>query len=185
MMVTLILLLLLVFGFLIGLKRGFILQVFHLIGFILAFVVAIVYYSKLAPKLALWIPYPELSSDSSWADFLQSMPLEKGFYNAIAFAIIFFAAKIVLQIIASMLDFVTHLPILNSINKLAGAILGFVEIYLILFIILYILALTPMSGVQSWINDSSLALFMIEHTPFLSEKVKTLWFAQIGSMLAL
>src|SRR5690625_3305579 len=182
-MVTLVLLLFLLFGFLMGLKRGFVLQVFHLVGFIIAFIVAVVYYGKLAPQLALWIPYPELSGDSSWAAFLQSMPLEKGFYNAIAFAIIFFAAKIVLQIIASMLDFVTRLPILNSVNKLAGAVLGFAEIYLILFIILYILALTPMAGVQSWINDSSLALFIVEHTPFLSEKVKTLWFAQIDSIL--
>ncbi|HLR41192.1 MAG TPA: CvpA family protein [Virgibacillus sp.] len=182
-MVTLVLLLFLLFGFLMGLKRGFILQVFHLVGFIIAFIVAVVYYGKLAPRLALWIPYPELSGDSSWAQFLQSLPLEKGFYNAIAFAIIFFATKIVLQIIASMLNFVTYLPILHSINKLGGAILGFVEVYLILFIILYILALTPIAGVQSWINDSSLALFIVEHTPFLSEKVKTLWLSQMNSIL--
>jgi uncharacterized membrane protein required for colicin V production len=181
-MVTLLLLLFLFFGFLMGLKRGFILQVFHLAGFIIAFIVAAVYYDKLAPGLTLWIPYPEISGDSGWAAFLQSMPLEKGFYNAIAFAIIFFAAKIVLQIIASMLDFVTKLPILNSVNKLGGAILGFAEVYLILFIILYILALTPVSGAQDWINDSTLALFMIEHTPYLSEKIQSLWFAAVSNI---
>lgn len=182
-MVTLVLLLFLLFGFLMGLKRGFILQVFHLVGFIIAFTVAVVYYSKLATRLELWIPYPELSGDGTWAHFLQSLPLEKGFYNAIAFAIIFFAAKIILQIIASMLDFVTYLPILHSINKIGGAILGFVEVYLIMFIILYIFALTPMASVQSWINDSSLALFIVEHTPFLSEKVKILWLSQMNSIL--
>lgn len=181
-MITIILLLFLLFGFLMGLKRGFILQLFHLAGFIIAFIAAVMYYSKLAPKLALWIPYPELS-DSSWADFLQAMPLEKGFYNAIAFAIIFFAVKIILQIIASMLDFVTKLPVLNSVNKLGGAVLGFVEVYLILFVILYILALTPMANVQSWINHSKLALFIIEYTPFLSDKVKTMWLSQMDTIM--
>src|SRR5699024_3956259 len=170
-MIDLILLVLLLFGFLMGLKRGFILQSFHLIGFIVAFVVAAVYYDTIAAKLSLWIPYPELSSDNEWAAFLQSAPLEKAFYYAIAFAII----KIILQIIASMLDFVASLPILNSINQIAGAILGFLEIYLIIFVVLFILALTPIGNIQEWINDSFIALFIIDHTPYLSEKVKTLW----------
>lgn len=174
-MFDLIIIVLLIFGFLIGLKRGFILQLFHLVGFIIAFVLAAKYYDVLGERLALWIPYPELSNDSSWADFLQSLPLEKGFYNAISFAIIFFAVKVLLQIIASMLDFVASLPIIGSVNKLLGSILGFLEIYLILFIILYILALTPIGGIQSWINDSSIALFMIENTPYLSDKIKDLW----------
>lgn len=177
-----IIVVILIFGFLIGLKRGFILQLFHLLGFIIAFIVAVKYYDVLGERLALWIPYPELSSDNSWADFLQALPLENGFYNAIAFVIIFFVVKIILQIIASMLDFVASLPILHSVNKLFGAILGFVEIYLILFLILYILALTPIGGIQSWMNDSSIALFMIEHTPYLSEKVKELWFTGMSNI---
>lgn len=175
-MTNIILIGLLILGFLIGLKRGFILQAFHLIGFITAFVIAAIYYDNLAKKLALWIPYPDLANDSLWADFLKALPLENAFYNAIAFAIIFFATKIVLQIIASMLDFVASLPILNSINKLLGAFLGFVEVYLIAFIILYILALTPIESIQSWLNDSSIALNIVENTPILSEKIKSLWF---------
>ncbi|WP_099158706.1 CvpA family protein [Virgibacillus ndiopensis] len=181
-MIDFILVLLLIFGCLIGLKRGFILQVFHLVGFIVAFIVAAIYYDELASNLALWIPYPELSGESSWAAFLQSLPLENAFYNAIAFAIIFFAVKIVLQIIASMLDFVAELPILHSINKILGAVLGFIEVYLLIFIILYIMALTPVSGIQSWINDSSVALFIIEHTPIFSEQIKDLWFTNIESL---
>ncbi|MFD2046268.1 CvpA family protein [Ornithinibacillus salinisoli] len=174
-MIDLILLILLFFGFLIGLKRGLILQAVHLIGFIISFIVAATYYDELATQLALWIPYPELPDDSLWGDFIQALPLENAFYNAISFAIIFFAVKILLQIIASMLDFVASLPILNSINKLLGAILGFLEIYLILFIVLYILALTPLSGLQEWINDSSIAMYIVEKTPYLSEKIKSLW----------
>ncbi|QKY69621.1 CvpA family protein [Lentibacillus sp. CBA3610] len=182
-MVDFILIVLLIFGFLIGLKRGFILQAFHLIGFIAAFILAALYYDELASRLALWIPYPELDDNSAWADFLEALPLEGAFYNAIAFAIIFFAVKILLQIIASMLDFVAELPILHSLNKLLGAVLGFVEIYLLIFIVLFILALTPLTEIQSWINNSSIALFIIENTPFLSEQIRSLWFTSMDDLL--
>ncbi|RFA34967.1 hypothetical protein CAI16_09595 [Virgibacillus dokdonensis] len=180
-MVTILLLLLLVMGFFIGLKRGFILQLFHLIGFIASFVVAALYYDELGPKLELWIPYPGLEEEGKWATFLQDLPLEAGFYNAIAFLVIFLAVKIILQIIASMLDFVASLPILHSVNKLLGAILGFVETYLLLFIFLYIAALIPIAQIQTWINDSSVALFIIERTPYFSNEIKELWFTYVAN----
>ncbi|WP_249870928.1 CvpA family protein [Oceanobacillus saliphilus] len=179
-MLDLILIVILIFGILMGLKRGFILQLLHLTGFIIAFIVAVMYYDELGTRLALWIPYPELSNESAWAGFLQSLPLETAFYNAIAFALIFFAVKIILQIIASMLDFVASIPIISSVNKLLGAVLGFLEVYLISFILLYILALTPIEGIQNAINNSAIALFVIEQTPYLSEKVLDLWFTYTG-----
>ncbi|WP_087971850.1 CvpA family protein [Oceanobacillus rekensis] len=179
-MLDVIIIVLLIFGFLMGLKRGLILQILHLGGFIIAFIVAAMYYDELGARFALWIPYPELSNESAWADFLKSMPLETAFYNAIAFAIIFFAVKLVLQMIASMLDFVASIPIISSINKLLGAVLGFLELYLILFILLYILALTPMDGIQTAINNSSIALYIIEQTPYFSEKILDLWFSYTG-----
>lgn len=173
-MFDLLLIVILIFGFLVGLKRGFILEVLHLIGTIVAFIVAVIYYDELGSMLVLWIPYPELP-EGAWADFLAAMPLETAFYNAVAFAIIFFATKIILQIIASMLDIVASIPIISSINKILGAILGFIEIYVILFIVLYILALTPLTSVQEWINNSTVALFIIEQTPYLSNKILELW----------
>lgn len=181
-MVNLIIIGLLIFGFLMGLKRGFILQTFHLLGYVASFVVATMYYDVLAPYLILWIPYPEVSDPGAMATFLQALPLETGFYNAISFAILFFVTKIVLQIIASMLDFVAALPVISWFNSIFGAVLGFVEVYLITFIVLFILILVPFATTQTWINDSSVALFIIENTPYLSEKVETLWFT-IGETL--
>lgn len=179
-MLDFILFIMLLFGFFMGLKRGFILQLLHLTGYIIAFIVAVKYYDVLGPKLSLWIPYPELSEESAWAVFLQSLPLETAFYNAIAFAIIFFAVKIALQIIASMLDFVASIPIIKSVNKILGSVLGFLEVYLLLFILLYILALTPVETIQNWISNSSIAVFIIEKTPYFSEKLLELWFTYTG-----
>ncbi|WP_138415424.1 CvpA family protein [Aquibacillus sediminis] len=175
-MIDLILLVILILGIGIGLKRGFILQLFHLIGFVVAFIVASIYYDNLAMKLDLWIPYPELPEGETWAVFLDTLPLETAFYNGVSFAVLFFGTKIVLQIVATMLDFVTNLPVLRSLNGMLGAVLGFIEIYLILFVLLYIMALAPLEFVQDLIKQSSIAGFIIDHTPYISNQIKSLWF---------
>ncbi|MCA0969870.1 CvpA family protein [Halobacillus litoralis] len=179
-MIDLLLLFILLIGIYTGLKRGFILQLLHLVGFIVAFVVAVMYYDDLSPKLTLWVPYPELPEDATWAVFVENLDLEQAFYNAVAFSILFFGTKIILHIIASMLDFVSELPILNSFNSLLGGVLGFIETYVIMFVILYIAALVPLELVQNALDGSFLAQFIIERTPVFSEQLKTLWFEHVA-----
>ena len=181
-MTDIILIVLLILGVLRGLKRGFILQAFHLIGFIVAFIVAVMYYDNLSNQLNMWIPYPDLPEGETWAVFLDSLPLESAFYNAIAFAILFFATKIVISIISSMLDFVAELPILHSINGLLGGILGFLETYFVMFVLLYIAALLPIGFIQQAIEGSSIAALIIDSTPILSEQIKPLWFEHVVTL---
>ncbi|MEA1853346.1 CvpA family protein [Cytobacillus sp. FSL M8-0252] len=179
-MLDLAIIIMLIFGFFIGLRRGLILQAIHLLGFIVAFVVARLYYEPLAPKLTLWIPYPNFGN-SQLETILGNTDLETAYYRAIAFAIIFFAVKIVLQIIGSMLDFLASFPILKQLNSWAGSILGFIEVYLIMFILLYIAALLPIDSVQSTLDGSFMANFIIEHTPVLSQQIKELWIDYVAS----
>ncbi|MBO8156407.1 MAG: CvpA family protein [Bacillaceae bacterium] len=179
-MVDLFIFILLIMGFFIGLRRGFIMQLMQLTGFIIAFIFAVIYFDDLAPLLELWIPYPEISDDSAWAVFVNTLPLENAFYNAVAFAMLFFGVKILLQIVANMLDFIAELPILNSFNGVLGAVLGFIEVYFILFVILYFLALVPVTYVQNLIDSSFLAAFIVEHTPVFSNQIKSLWFTHVA-----
>jgi uncharacterized membrane protein required for colicin V production len=174
-MLDLVVLAILVIGFFVGLKRGFILQSIHLAGFIVAFIVAYIYYEQLAPKLTLWIPYPNFGDNGALNLIFENGNLEAAYYRAIAFAAIFFAVKILLQIIGSMLDFVTNLPILRQLNVWAGGLLGFVEVYLIMFIVLYIAALLPIQAIQDPLNDSILAENIIKNTPVFSQQIKQLW----------
>jgi uncharacterized membrane protein required for colicin V production len=180
-MLDLAIIAILIIGFLIGLRRGFILQLIHLTGFIVAFIVAYIYYDELAPKLKLWIPYPSLGHSSTMKMIFDGTGMDTAYYNAISFAIIFFAAKIVWQMIGSMLDFIAHLPILKQLNRWGGGILGFIEIYLIIFILLYIAALLPVESVQVPLDKSVLAKGIIKNTPVLSGVVKDLWFEYIKS----
>jgi uncharacterized membrane protein required for colicin V production len=175
-MIDIVLLLILVIGFFVGFRRGIVLQVVYLTGFIISFIVAYLYFEQLAPHLKLWIPYPSLPDDSTLSLFLEAFQSESTFYRAIAFALLFFATKIIMQIIGSMLDFLADLPFVSSINGWLGGFLGLIEVYLILFFILYIGALTPVTIVQDIINDSSVAKGIVENTPVFSAKIKELWF---------
>ncbi|WML46406.1 CvpA family protein [Neobacillus sp. PS3-40] len=180
-MLDLAIIILLIMGFFIGLRRGFILQLIHLTGFIIAYVVANIYYVQLAPKLTLWIPYPNFGNNATLKLFTSNGNMEDSFYRAVAFVIIFFAVKILLQIIGTMLDFIAHLPILRLLNVWAGGFLGFCEVYLILFILLYIAALIPMDVVQHPLENSFLASEIVKHTPILSQHIKHLWIEYVGA----
>ena len=174
-MLDLAVLIILCFGFLMGLRRGFILQLIHVTGFIIASIIAYLYYDQLAPKLTLWVPYPNMSTNLTLPSLFDHVNLEDAYYRAIAFVVIFFAVKMLLQIIGSMLDFVAQIPVLKQLNILAGGVLGFIEVYLIMFILLFIAALLPIESIQGPLIDSILVEFMIKHTPILSQLIQDLW----------
>lgn len=184
-MLDISILVILILGFFMGLKRGFIRQLFHLTGFIIAYIAANIYCDDLAPKLTLWIPYPNLGENSTLKLLTDSSNMEAAFYRAIAFMMIFFAVSIFLRIIGRMLDFIARLPVLRQLNVWAGGILGFCEVYLIVFILLYMAALIPMGDLQNSLNDSLLADAIIKHTPFLSEQIKQLWIEYVGTATSL
>ena len=174
-MIDIIILGLLVLGIFRGLKRGLILQVFHFSGFFIAFFVAVYFYGSLASQLEMLIPYPRILAED-WAFFSENMKLENAYYNMIAFALLFFGTKIVVSIISSMLDFVSELPVLNILNVFLGGLFGFIEQYVILFIIIFVLSLLPVTQIQSLLEASSMAEFMIEQTPIFSKQIQSLWF---------
>lgn len=178
-MLDLLILAVLLIGLAIGLRRGFILQIIHLTGFFVAFIVAYFNYDKLAPNLELWVPFPSSGDSSTINMFFDTIGLDTAYYNAIAFVAIFFLTKIVWQMIGSMLDFLAQFPIIKQLNRWGGGILGFMEVYLVMFIILYIAALLPMDTVQGYLNNSFMAETIVKHTPFLSDQVEKLWFSHL------
>lgn len=175
-MLDIILLLIFAGSLLVGLKRGFIVQAIHLSSFFIALLVAYIYYKPLAEKFVLWVPYPGITQDSSMTLILDSLDVDQTFYRIIAFAVIFFVVKLAMQILASVFDFLKYFPILNSVNRVLGATLCFVEFYFILFIIMYVLALIPISSVQNLMGSSIIANLMLEHTPILTKIVQNWWY---------
>ena len=175
-MIDILLLILLVGGIIVGAKRGFVVQLIHMIGFVIAFVVAYKYYKPLSEYFVLWIPYPAVNENSQFTLVVEQLDLEQTFYQLLAFALIFFVVKFALQLIASMFDFLKYLPVLGFLSKILGAVLGFIEAYILLFIFVYVFALLPLDVVQSHLENSGIAQSMLEHTPYFSEKVKEWWY---------
>ena len=179
-MLDIILLLLLLAGIIAGFRRGLILQLLHMVGFIIAFVVAYLYYKPLSEHFVLWIPYPVVGENSRFSIAIEQLDLEQTFYQLLAFVLIFFVVKFGLQLIASMFDFLKYLPILGFLSKLLGAALGLVEAYILLFLTIYVAALLPLDIVQNQLENSGIAQAMLEHTPYFSEKVKEWWYIYNG-----
>ncbi len=180
-MLDIIIVAVLLMGLVVGLRRGFILQLIHMTGFIIAFAVAVIFYDDLAPKLELWIPFPAIGESSSIHMLFDSVGIDQAYYNAIAFLILFFAVKIAWQILGSMFDFIAQFPILKQLNGWGGGILGFLESYIIIFLLLYLIALLPIQSVQDGIQGSFIAQMIIEYTPFLSNGIKDLWFSYLSA----
>lgn len=175
-MLDLIILVVLLAGLIIGAKRGFIVQMMHIVSFIVAIIVAYIYYKPLAQKFVFWIPYPGVTDSGSLGVVIDSLDLDSTFYRVIAFAVIFFAVKISLQIIASIFDFIAYLPVLNTLNRWLGAFFGMIENYLIMFILLYILALLPVDFIQGLISKSLISGLILEHTPIITKMFQNWWY---------
>lgn len=84
-----------------------------------------------------------------------------------------------------MLSFIARLPVLRQLNVWAGGIFGFCEVYLIIFILLYVAALIPMAALQNTLSHSILADAIINHTPVLSSQIKQLWIEYVGTATSL
>ncbi|WP_025114525.1 CvpA family protein [Lysinibacillus fusiformis] len=175
-MLDLIILVVLLAGIGVGAKRGFIVQMMHIVSFIVALIVAYIYYKPLAQKFVFWVPYPGVTETGSLGVVIDSLDLDRTFYRVIAFAVIFFAVKITLQIVASIFDFIAYLPVLNTVNRWLGALFGMIENYLIMFILLYVCALLPIDSIQNLMSKSLLSGLILEHTPVITKMFQNWWY---------
>lgn len=175
-MLDIILLFIFIASLVVGAKRGFIVQAIHIGSFFIALIVAYIYYKPLAQKFVFWIPYPGFTENNTATLILDSLDVDRTFYRVIAFAVIFFVVKIAIQIVGSMFDFLAYLPVLGSINRLLGAILCFIEFYIIIFIGLYVIALLPLENVQMVLRKSIITGMMLENTPILTSMFQNWWY---------
>ncbi|MEK4230249.1 CvpA family protein [Solibacillus sp. FSL H8-0538] len=175
-MLDIILLIIFAASLIVGAKRGFVVQAIHLGSFFIALLVAFIYYKPLAQKFVLWIPYPGFSENTTMTLVLDTLDVDRTFYRVFAFAIIFYVVKIALQIVGSMFDFLTYLPVLKSLNYLLGAVFCFVEFYFLMFIGLYVVALLPLESIQTILSGSLLTNLILEHTPILTSMFQNWWY---------
>ncbi|WP_040984205.1 CvpA family protein [Oceanobacillus jeddahense] len=163
MILTLIILLILVGGFFIGLRQGFVFQFVNITGFIVSLVAASLFFNDITPHIS-WIPYPG-AADSYLATI---------YHQTIAFLLLFIGTKILWNILGSILNFFANLPLISLVNRWLGGAFGFVKVYLAVFLLLNLVAFVPIVSLQQAVSDSTLAQTMMQRTPVLSEKIEEL-----------
>lgn len=141
-----IILLLLLLGFIgAGAKDGFVHTLGRMVGAVIGFVLAKLYYVKFGVMLALFMPTP-------WANFISFTLLFILVTRLFGFAV---------KLIDGAFSILRHLPFLQSIDKVLGAILGFVEGVLIMggvFFVVNVVKILP--TVANWIHGSKVAFYI-------------------------
>lgn len=160
MIIDLIILILLAFGFLIGFKRGFTRQLVSCLGMVLILILSFILKNPVSVFMYNHFPFFSFKGLSALNILL---------YEVIAFVIIFSILSIVLKIlmmVTNVFEKMLNMTILLGIpSKILGGILGLLENYIIIFVVLYFINL-PMFNMN--LKETKLANFMLSNTPILS-----------------
>lgn len=163
--VDIIILFFLAMGAVVGFKKGIIENIVSFVGTIIVIVISFALKNKIAIIMYTYLPF-----------FKVGMPIINILiYEALAFLLVFSLLSVLLKIlikisgiIEKFLDFTIVLAIPS---KIMGAIFGFLEMYLFIFVILFSLAAFNFNN--SYITDSKIGDFMITHTPFISKGLES------------
>ncbi|MBU0278496.1 MULTISPECIES: CvpA family protein [unclassified Gemella] len=167
-MIDIIIILLLFLGFYVGYKRGLLKTLFSIISSILSYAISFILSSRLAFLLVEFIPLKEkLNYNNS---NLPNLNISEAYYKVIIFFIVFFLIKYILRVIFRTLNVITKIPIIKVTNKIFGGLLGFLEIYIIIFVFIYLIYVLPLNEeLRNMLSSSVLANNIFEKTPILSK----------------
>ena len=155
-----VIILFLLLGAVIGFKKGVIKSVVSFVGTILVFVLAFLFKNPLSVFLYTHLPFFNVGITV----------LNILIYEAIAFLILVFLFGIVLKIIikiSGLIETILKFTIVLGIpSKILGAIFGFLEMYVFVFAVLFLLVQFNVNS--SLITESKMADFILGKTPVVS-----------------
>lgn len=172
MLLSGIIVVLLALAFRRGYRRGLVLQVLMTVGYLVVWLIARIGANPLAQGLSQIVGKLSLDSTTSAVSAEQSSHF---FLNGIAFSAILTIGYFVVRKVAFTLNKVTWLPVIHQVNSWAGGLINVVIRYVIVFLLLNILILLPISSMQRAYHDSTVAQWMVHQTPGLSKQVVTWW----------
>lgn len=122
-----------VLSIVLGVWRGFVLEVLSLIGWIVAYVVA----QLLAPRLIGQLTLPELGGG---ADAKQ----------ALTFVLVFFVILVVWSLLAKLASMVVKATPLSLIDRVLGTVFGVVRASVVLLVVATVVTMTPAAQSPAW-----------------------------------
>lgn len=175
-MLSLVVILILLYGIYGGARRGIYLQGMYTVGYFIALIAALLGYRALSPHLDLWVPYPSASMNSFFAFFTTTsgLDLDQPYYNACAFLLIFVIGWLIVHIVMLWFTPMQFMPVTDALNSVGGMLLGFICQYMAVFMAIYFVALIPIDGMQHALANSWMARMMMA-TPGLSQVFLHWW----------
>ncbi|WCK53745.1 CvpA family protein [Aneurinibacillus sp. Ricciae_BoGa-3] len=164
-----VLLLLLIGGIWSGYRQGLVAQLVKLVALVLSFVVAFMYHKSLAAALMSWFPLSKISGNSSFSSLAGMLPVESAIYNSVAFFFLLIFTGFVVRWLGGFLNGIAKLPVLSLINRILGAVVGFLKNGLILALIIVIANVLPISALHQTLNRSAIASLITKNTPSISQ----------------
>lgn len=166
--IDVIILIFLLFGALIGLKRGFTKQLVSSIGLILVVILSFILKNPVSVFLYENLPFFKFDGIFKGITVLNILVYEiLAFF--LVFAVLLLVLKILLFITGVFEKFLNMTIVLGIPSKIFGALLGIIENLIIAFICLYILSL-PIFNISS-LNESKLRNKILMKTPILSTQI--------------
>lgn len=167
--VDLIIIILILFGAVIGFKRGFTKSLVSAVGLIAIVIIAFLLKNPVSTVLYEHLPFFQFGGVIKGVTVLNI-----ALYELLAFIIVLAILGIVLKILmiaTSIFERILTLTIILGIpSKILGAIIGALEWFILVFIGLYALNM-PVVNVKE-INNSTLAPKILNNTPILSGVIK-------------
>lgn len=175
-MITLLIVLILLYAFYIGVRRGLALQSIHTVGALLSFVFANYFYEPLAKKIELLVPYLSVTPDTKMAfhRLEEAFDLDQVYYAGVAFILLFAIGWLVTKFVAIFFHDWRYKSVFPYQGVVAG-IINLVLVYVMLLMGLLVLSTIPMDLIQRVFKPHQLATFMVEKTPILSNLFHELW----------
>lgn len=163
--VDIIIIILILLGFIIGWNRGILPQAVSLIGFVLIVVLSFMFKNPVAKFLYERLPFFKFGGVLKGVTIINILLYEVAAFILllVVFYIIFKIILIVSRLFEKALD---EVKILEIPSRIIGGILGVLENYVLVFILLYIVAL-PFFDIDS-LKASKLRNTIAYHTPVLT-----------------
>ena len=163
--IDIIIVLILLMGAVVGFKRGVIKSAVTFIGAIVVIILAFYLKNPVSKLMYTYLPFFNFAGDFEGLTVLNIV-----IYEALAFVIVYVILMSILQILISVtgvIEKVLNFTIVLGIpSKLLGALFGFFETYLFVFVALFLLSQIPVTN--AYIKDSFAADKIANSSPILS-----------------
>lgn len=167
-LIDLIIIVIIALGGLVGFKNGAIKEGTKFLGLFVIIIISFLLKDKLMIVLYENLPFFNFFGIIKGLDAINIL-----FYQLISFLVIFIALMFflkVLVVLTGLVELLVKMTVFLSLpSKIIGAIVGMIEFYIYIFIVLYVLNIPILN--LSYVNDSMFGNKILENTPILSELV--------------